>query len=102
MFFYFRVCVVDPYYPKSGQVLNTRHACYPDPVCRLVFPRLDADSKARLYRERYTALYQRTSRHKLFTPTVVVGGGTVGQEDGEPEKKYQLKTIDFLLVIITY
>ncbi len=63
---------------------------------------LDADSKARLYRERYIAIHQRTSRHKLFTPTVVVGGGTVGEAGAVPEKKYQLKTIDFLLVLLFF
>ncbi len=64
------------------------------------FIHTDAESKARLYRERYVAIHQRTSRHKLFTPTVVVGGSTVGDSNGEPEKKYQLKTIDYLLVLI--
>lgn len=57
----------------------------------------DAESKARFYRERYTAIQQRTARFKLFTPTVVVGGTPIDQDGDAPEKKYQLKTIDYLL-----
>jgi hypothetical protein len=34
----------------------------------------------------------------LFTPTVVVGGTPIDQDGDAPEKKYQLKTIDYLLV----
>jgi hypothetical protein len=53
-----------------------------------------------LYRERYTSIEQRTSRHKLFTPTVIVGSAGHDDSGAAPEKKYQLKTIDYLLVFV--
>ncbi len=53
----------------------------------------DADSKARFYRDRYAAIHQRTARHKLFTPAVAVGG----VDTSPTTKKYQLKTVDYLL-----
>jgi len=53
----------------------------------------DAESKCRFYQDRYTAVHQRTARHKLFTPTVAVGGVSTSPTT----RKYQLKTVDYLL-----
>nr|XP_061798267.1 DNA polymerase epsilon subunit 2-like [Nerophis lumbriciformis] len=50
-----------------------------------------ARDKAELFRERYTILQQRTSRHELFTPPVI--GATVVPN----QNKFQLKTIEALL-----
>ncbi|XP_064621990.1 DNA polymerase epsilon subunit 2-like [Lineus longissimus] len=49
----------------------------------------DAEAKCSLFRERYTTLHQRTSRHDLFTPLVL---GVADQT-----KKFQLKPVEFLL-----
>ncbi|XP_070570240.1 DNA polymerase epsilon subunit 2-like [Ptychodera flava] len=50
----------------------------------------NADSKALLFKERYSILYQRTSRHNLFTP--VVPGASEAQS-----KKFKLKPVEYLL-----
>ena len=45
-------------------------------------------------------MWQRTSRHKLFTPAVVGATGSDAHNDtsgSDGTKKYQLKCIDFLL-----
>ena len=55
----------------------------------------DADMKADVFCLRYNAIHQRTLRHKLFTPAVVGAGVSASTE--EQEKKYHLKSVDFLL-----
>ncbi|XP_077993306.1 DNA polymerase epsilon subunit 2-like [Glandiceps talaboti] len=50
----------------------------------------DADAKALLYKERYAVLYQRTSRHNLFTPAAPGASQ-------EQAKKFKLKPVEFLL-----
>ncbi|CAH1792739.1 unnamed protein product [Owenia fusiformis] len=50
----------------------------------------DSKDKVDLFRDRYTILHQRTSRHDLFTPTVI------GSRDTKA-KKFELKPIEFLL-----
>ncbi|KAJ8308953.1 hypothetical protein KUTeg_013827 [Tegillarca granosa] len=50
-----------------------------------------ADDKARLFRERYMILQQRTQRHDLFTPPAV------GASQDENTKKFQLRPIEYLL-----
>lgn len=50
-----------------------------------------ARDKAELFRERYSILQQRTHRHELFTPSVVV----VHPDDSR--SKFQLKTVETLL-----
>ena len=58
----------------------------------------DASKKAEIYNARYHALRQRTSRHKLFTPTAVGGTGSdISSDTSGGSKKYQLKCVDFLL-----
>ena len=46
----------------------------------------DAERKTELFRERYSILHQRTSRHDLFTKR--------NHDDG---KQYQLRNVEFLL-----
>lgn len=50
-----------------------------------------ASTKSELFRERYTILHQRTSRHDLFTPSVIVAN------PAEKSNKFQLKTVEYLL-----
>nr|CAB3265005.1 DNA polymerase epsilon subunit 2 [Phallusia mammillata] len=49
-----------------------------------------ANDKAELFRERYKVLYQRTSRHKLFTPPIP-------GLDEVNAKKFQLRNVEYLL-----
>ena len=57
----------------------------------------DADSKTRIYTARYQMLLQRTSRHKLFAKNdASAAAGGSASEDGS-ERKYALKSVDFLL-----
>jgi DNA polymerase epsilon subunit 2 len=49
----------------------------------------DASAKAKIFRERYAILYQRTIRHDLFSPPVV------GELKQTP--KFQLKSVEYLL-----
>ena len=51
----------------------------------------DAGMKAKLFRERFNILHQRTVRHDLFSPPVI---GQVAQQMGA---KFQLQTIEYLL-----
>lgn len=51
----------------------------------------DADAKAKLFRERYAILYQRTCRHELFSPPVL------GQPMSSKTPKFRLQTIEYLL-----
>ncbi|KAG1656761.1 DNA polymerase epsilon subunit 2 [Nymphon striatum] len=51
----------------------------------------DAKSKSLLFRERFSILYQLTSRHELFTPAVF------GVNSVESFKKFQLYPIEYLL-----
>ena len=53
-----------------------------------------AKDKADMFRHRYALLYQRTSRHSLFTPSIL--GSTSASSSGSTQK-YQLKPIEFLL-----
>uniref|UniRef100_A0A8C4XQP5 DNA polymerase epsilon subunit n=1 Tax=Falco tinnunculus TaxID=100819 RepID=A0A8C4XQP5_FALTI len=50
-----------------------------------------ARDKAELFRERYSILQQRTHRHELFTPSVIVA------HPDDSRSKFQLKTIETLL-----
>ncbi|KAK2181721.1 hypothetical protein NP493_385g04027 [Ridgeia piscesae] len=51
----------------------------------------NAETKADLYRERYTILHQRTSRHELFTPPAI------GVATAEESKKFKLRPVEYLL-----
>ncbi|CAH1262221.1 POLE2 [Branchiostoma lanceolatum] len=50
-----------------------------------------ATDKAQLFRDRYTVLFQRTSRHELFTPAVM------GANPEHQTKKFQLRPVEYLL-----
>ncbi|XP_078671790.1 DNA polymerase epsilon subunit 2-like [Branchiostoma floridae x Branchiostoma belcheri] len=50
-----------------------------------------ATDKAQLFRDRYTVLFQRTSRHELFTPPVM------GANPVQHTKKFQLRPVEYLL-----
>lgn len=52
----------------------------------------DADSKAEVFLNRYTAIYQRLIRHDLFRPAVVQRKPTLQQG-----VKFQLKPVEYLL-----
>ncbi|XP_013387927.1 DNA polymerase epsilon subunit 2 [Lingula anatina] len=51
----------------------------------------DAEAKCSLYRDRYTLLHQRTSRHDLFTPPAL------GAQQEQHSKKFKLRPVEFLL-----
>lgn len=51
----------------------------------------DANSKSKLFRERYAILYQRTCRHELFRPPVL------GQTSSKEVAKFRLQSIEYLL-----
>ncbi|XP_033639912.1 DNA polymerase epsilon subunit 2-like isoform X2 [Asterias rubens] len=51
----------------------------------------DAQAKADLFRDRYSLLLQRTSRHSLFTPPIP------GAATDPSIRKFQLKSVEFLL-----
>jgi len=48
-----------------------------------------ADSKGRVYQDRFSMLHQRTARHDLFNSTA--------QSTGAENKRFQLKAVEFLL-----
>ena len=64
---------------------------------------LDANSKARIGLARYEMLQQRTARHKLFSTNNAIStlsnenDGSSGAANIDADKKYALKTVDFLL-----
>ncbi|XP_046460207.1 DNA polymerase epsilon subunit 2-like [Daphnia pulex] len=55
----------------------------------------DPRDKSEMFRHRYAILHQRTSRHSLFTPSVLGSGSTASQN------KYQLQPIEYLLGMST-
>ena len=83
--------VIDSFAIPRYSYVRERKKFIPNATLNLPPPTLlgDADVKAELYRERYTLLHQRTSRHDLFTPAVL-GSQT-------DSKKFQLKPVEFLL-----
>lgn len=62
-----------------------------------LFPNLFGESKdkAEMFRHRYALLHQRTSRHNLFTPSIL------GTTSSTSQSKYQLQPIEYLLGIST-
>ncbi|XP_032795121.1 LOW QUALITY PROTEIN: DNA polymerase epsilon subunit 2 [Daphnia magna] len=55
----------------------------------------DPKDKAEMFRHRYALLHQRTSRHSLFTPSVL------GSSSASSQNKYQLQPIEYLLGMST-
>lgn len=61
-----------------------------------------AVDKARLFKNRYQLIQQRTSRHHLFAPSVTESLGDV-DENGEPRvKKFKLSPVEKLLCTSSY
>lgn len=58
---------------------------------------LDANSKARIGLARYEMLQQRTARHKLFSTNNAISTTSNESSAAIDDKKYALKTVDFLL-----
>jgi len=54
-----------------------------------------ARDKAEMFRHRYAVLHQRTSRHSLFTPSIL--GAASSNSGASGSQKYQLKPIEYLL-----
>lgn len=85
--------VINTFHVPRFHYSKDRKKYLPDPSeSSSVYP--DADKKADVFRLRYETIHQRTSRHKLFSPEIDAGGGTL---EGSVDKKYQLKSVDFLL-----
>ncbi len=79
-------------YPRSEVLESDQHHIV-DQVRSSLFGQ--ARDKAEMFRHRYAVLHQRTSRHSLFTPSIL--GAASSNSGASGSQKYQLKPIEYLL-----